>query len=78
MDEEILAGIFWHSLAMKLAAGVFMSLAVWGLLKLFDRLAGVQWDADVWKVMARDPRALSDYYGKRVLAFAIGFGLVFS
>lgn len=63
--------IAFISAIWRLGFGVFAALALFGALRFFDRLSGVDWSTDVWKVMVRDPQALSDYYGKRFLGVCV-------
>lgn len=42
--------------------------AVVGLLRWFDKAAGISFKKDVWDKIDKDPRALALYHGLRFLA----------
>lgn len=78
MSEFQMVDAFFWSLMAKMAFPIMGAIFMWLLLKIFDKLGGRSWTDDVWETMKDDPKALALYYGARIVAFGIYFGLAIS
>lgn len=65
------------ALASKLLTFAVAVIAMYFMQVMYDRTSNVDQKAAFDKVES-DPRAVADYFGWRVLAFAVVAGLVFS
>jgi hypothetical protein len=69
------------SIYFYLVAAIAFNLTVWAVLRCYDVIGGIHFSGSrerksFYERVQEDPRALADYFGKRLLAVVLGNALV--
>lgn len=72
-SPELMAGLIRKLIGIACAIVIMFAFSAH-----LDRRGGIDFKADVWPVLLKDPRALGLYVGMRVLAISIITGLGFA